>query len=308
MDAYLELAQKVLSVARRPMSAKSILNAAYSARIVPDHLYGRTQHKTLQARLSEDILHRRASSLFFRTEPGMFFLTELISDTDIPLEFKEVFPARRRTRDLQSYNILGVRQGFWSKFEGCKNGRDFQEMFREAERANSLKYLLKHERSDFVPIWTFSIVKRKNEILTYRIGRYRDDRDAFANKQTIGFPNALTISDRSLFSQEDYGAKHNALSVLLIDLDLSYRSFPDADISPVKFLGFLEVKDGQRSENSNAIILVFEWGCPDWFEPLSRRLSLNNPRWVSSKIPPNNIDDFEPWSKAVFDKLIHVEP
>ena len=101
MDSYLDIAHRVLSVARRPMSAKAILAAAHRSAIVPINLRGQTQVKTLQARLSEDILYHRSSSRFFRTEPGQYFLCELIADPDIPDKYKERFPARRRTRDLQ---------------------------------------------------------------------------------------------------------------------------------------------------------------------------------------------------------------
>lgn len=91
---------------------KGIPDAAYRAEGVPDHLKGKTQHKTLQARLSEDILHQRNAALFYRIEPGMFFLGELISAPDVPEKFKEKFPASRRTRDLQTDLSLGMSRGF----------------------------------------------------------------------------------------------------------------------------------------------------------------------------------------------------
>ena len=100
MDSYLEIAERVLKAARRPMTAKGILNAAYRAEIVPDHLHGKTQTKTLQARLSEDILHCKRDGRFFRTKPGYFFLTKFESDPIISDKFKDHFSARRRTRDL----------------------------------------------------------------------------------------------------------------------------------------------------------------------------------------------------------------
>ncbi len=74
MDAYLHIAEEVLRLERRPMSARAMLVAAYRHNIVPSHLFGRTQHKTLGARLSKDILERREKSAFFRTAPGRFFL------------------------------------------------------------------------------------------------------------------------------------------------------------------------------------------------------------------------------------------
>ena len=112
LESYLQIAKVVLRSTRRPMSARAILEVAYQAGVVPAHLYGKTQHKTLQARLSEDILHRRETSAFYRTEPGQFFLIELLGDPEIPDEWKKPFPARRRTRDLKRDNTLAIKKSF----------------------------------------------------------------------------------------------------------------------------------------------------------------------------------------------------
>jgi hypothetical protein len=56
VDTYLGIAQKVLERARRPLTPREILREAYRSDLVPYHLHGATQHKTLQARLSEHIL------------------------------------------------------------------------------------------------------------------------------------------------------------------------------------------------------------------------------------------------------------
>src|SRR5258707_9859207 len=66
VDAYLIIAEAVLRAARRPLSPRSIMNAAFKAGIVPEHLFGKAQHKTLHARLSEDILDNKLESRFFR--------------------------------------------------------------------------------------------------------------------------------------------------------------------------------------------------------------------------------------------------
>jgi hypothetical protein len=79
----------VLRAARRPLSPRAILAAAYRAGIVPNHLFGKAQHKTLQARLSEDILRFKLDSRFYRTDPGIFFLSEFRSDPKIADELKD---------------------------------------------------------------------------------------------------------------------------------------------------------------------------------------------------------------------------
>lgn len=304
MDSYLDIAHKVLRASRRPMSARGILNAAYRAQIVPEHLRGKTQHKTLQARLSEDILLHRSSSLFFRTEPGMFFLCELISDPGIPEKFKEVFPARRRTRDLQNESALGISREFIRRWRKDSCSSDLVEMLSAAERQEAVRYLPQSGDSDYATLWTFSLVRRNNEVLSYRIGRYRDDREAFANKRTIGFPGAVTISDRSLFSQEDYGATENALRVLLLDLDLSSQSFIDEN--PKKPLPIFTF-EAEGDDGVTVLLVVLEWTCPDWFEPTTRKLSLNDPCWLNLSVRPNNIDDFEHWSETTLRRIFSRE-
>lgn len=283
------------------MSAKGILEAAYRAHVVPDHLKGKTQQKTLQARLSEDILYHRASSLFYRTEPGIFFLCELISDPDIPDRYKEKFPARRRTRDLQRDNPLGISRTFLEKWGSRLHESDVGDLFRAAEKDEALKYLPESGHEGYASVWTFSLVRRNDKVLSYRIGRYRDDRDSFANKRTVGFPGALTISDTSLFSQQDYGATDNALSVLLLDLDLSPQSFDGAPLEKPESVFAIET-DGD--DGISILLLVLEWTCPNWFEPTTRRLSLNDPCWLDFTVLPNNIDDFEPWSRRTLCRAV----
>jgi hypothetical protein len=100
MDQYLDIAATVLRTLRRPLGPRAILNAAYQAGLVPIHLHGKTQHKTLQARMSEDIVLRRDRSTFFRTAPGKFFLRELLSDASLPDEYRRPITTRRRAREL----------------------------------------------------------------------------------------------------------------------------------------------------------------------------------------------------------------
>jgi len=141
-------------------------------------------------------------------------------------------------------------------------------------------------------------------VLSYRVGRYRDDREAFANKRTIGFPGAVTVSDTSLFSQDDYGATENALRVLLLDLDLSSQSFLDEKLTKPSPLFTFEA---EGDDGVTVLLVVLEWTCPDWFEPTTRKLSLNDPCWLDLSVQPNNIDDFEPWSKTTLRRIVSRE-
>ncbi len=296
MDSYLTIAQRVLRASRRPMSAAGILESAYTAGIVPKHLYGRTQVKTLQARLSEDVLYSPHSA-FFRTEPGYFFLNELIVDPETPAKFKEKFEAHRRIRDLHVAPFLGIDKAFVSAC-GADLMKDWVSFVGAAEKCDAIHYLSsKKETCGALIVWTFSVVRRGSEILSYRTGRYRNDRDAFINKRTIGFLGVLSYYDFTLFSKGDYGAKENSLNAIKWDLDISAVAMHGGSLPDPKLLGPVRV---QQDDKRDVLLIVMDWDCPTWFEPTTRRLSLNDPRWLNLE-KHNDVDDFEPWTKAMLD-------
>src|SRR6266478_2341983 len=110
MSSYLVIASKVLSEARQPLSATQILRAAYDLQIVPRDLYGKTQHKTLQARIAEDILHNRGQSEFVRTERGRFFLRSLLAEPSVSRRFKGEYLAPNRSDQLKRFYVACIRR------------------------------------------------------------------------------------------------------------------------------------------------------------------------------------------------------
>ena len=283
------------------MSAKGILAAAYQAQIVPAHLKGKTQQKTLQARLSEDILRYRSYSRFYRTAPGMYFLWELVSAPETSTKHQQPFRARRRTRDLKSDYPLGIHRSILKYWGSDLELLPIQDLFHFAEKHDALLYLPASGHVDYAVVRTFSLVRRFNDVLTYRVGRYRDDRDTFANKKTIGFPGTLSVHDRTLFSLHDYGVTDNALNVLHLDLDLSPRDIC-SDPLPVPTTRFTVEAEGYG--DFSIVLIVMEWSCPRWFEPTTRRLSLNSPNWLDLSVAPNDFNDFEPWSQTTFRRIL----
>jgi hypothetical protein len=301
-ENYLDIAEAVLRMARRPMSPRAIMDAAYRGGIVPTHLYGKTQHKTLHARLSEDILLNKLESRFFRTDPGLFFLSEMRSDPTIPETFKDPFHARRRLRDLAKPAALALDRDFLGSQSLTQ--LSWPDLLKVAGQSGALKHIdpkIRDER--LVIVWAFSIVRRKDEILSYRIGRYRDDRDAFANRKSIGFAEMVSFQDETMFS-DDMGVAECGLNAVLSDLDLSKSAFPNAILKPSVSFAVIAI----RSLINPVVLFVMQWECPDWFEPTARRLSLNEVRWVDATHKPNDIEAFEPWSAIAFEALVDRAP
>ncbi|MHC1999588.1 HTH domain-containing protein [Methylobacterium sp. CM6241] len=289
-ENYLKIAELVLETARRPLTARAIMDAAHRGGIVPRRFYGKTQHKTLQARLSEDIVLHKLESRFFRTNPGQFFLSRLRSDPAIPEKYKDPFHARRRTRDLDKAEALAIAEDFLLTIKD--QFVDWHSVIEKATQTGALKHIdPKTQHEGYHLVWAFSVVRKKDKILSYRNGLYRDNRDAFANRQSIGFAEIVTYKNQTLFS-DDLGIADCGLRTVMYDLDLSYSAFPSEIEKPA--ILFAAVLSGHQIKPS--VIFVLEWECPDWFEPTARRLSLNDLRWIDPNQRLNDPDAFEPVS------------
>jgi hypothetical protein len=298
LDAYLDIATLVLRAERRPLSARAILGAAYRAGLVPKHLHGRTQHKTLQARISEDIVLRRDLSTFFRTAPGRFFLREFLADTAIPERFRHPVPTRRRFRESVRAPVLAVdREALESIVE--RNTKIRSERILNLLKSDFCRYedpRVQNRRTIFVR--SFVCVSRGTKILTYRAGHYREDRNAFVNRRSIGFSTLVDLEAHTLFNFGTYGIIDSGISATRIDLDIPQVLKKEADERGGASLSyFLWVSDGSTATTDLLAVISFQ--CPDWFEPVKRRLAINDLTWLDLTKGITNIDDFDPWSKVI---------
>lgn len=297
LSTYLHIAEEVLRIARKPLSARAIMRQAFLSGIVPAHLYGKAQHKTLQARLSEDILHRRDHSAFFRTRPGKFFLREFLTDVSVDAEDRREMTARRRTRDLLRGPALSVDIGALTKAMKAKPYADASQVLEQMRVGGWYDYVdPKKVDGDHALLWAFSALMRDGKVLCYRTGRYRDDRDGFAHKRTIGFSTLVMEKDRTLFDTLYLGIADSGLLAVATDLDIPLveQAAPMTEFNhEVRFLAW-------SNESARPEILAFvEVNAPDWFEPPINKLSFNDVTWLDLTVPPNNIEDFDPWSRAL---------
>jgi hypothetical protein len=298
LDAYLEIAHRVLKTTRMPLSPREILRQGLASGIVSTSLYGKTQHKTLQARLSEDILLRRERSAFFRTKPGYFFLSEFLRDPTIPGEYRIPIIARRRRRELAYPNALALdrhtAQGLCG--EATIAAADILNLFKE-RRFHYAASSQKRSHEDIV-IWAFTLVLRENLILTYRRGRYREDRDNFQQKRSIGFFSPVVHDDLTLFDQADHGIVSSGLRSLSFDLNLPNQ--PELARS-AKLRCFICASN----DDPPNILGLISFESPEWFEPLTRRLAINDLSWHDLNQTVNHFEDFDPWSRLVLEHARH---
>ena len=295
MSLYLDIAEKVLAHSRRPMGPHAILREAFILELMPPHLHGATQHKTLQARLSEDILHAKDRSRFVRTEPGKFFLRSLLKDKAIPEEYRKTIRARRRKRELTPDPVLCIAKESLHKLEFWDDQEQLSG-FEKLRQTGELSYFEFKDKPDGqVPVWCFTILVREECVLSYRVGKYRVHDEDVASKRTVGFASLITEDQQTLFNHQDLGIIEAGITALALDLD-----FPmDLDVLEAETLDTTSVVEVSIDDDIEAVLLVIETGCPSWFEPTNRRLSMNDMKWIPFQVPPNHLDDFDPWTQAV---------
>lgn len=200
---------------------------------VPPHLYGATQHKTLGARLSEDILRYRKRSRFFRTRPGRFFLREFIGDRSIPLEFRTPIVATRRRRQLRRKNVAAVDRDYLLA-SNQKNFRTLSpETFAKIVRAGAVRYVnLDTCPAGLLPVHSYVIIRRGDQILLHTKGSYAESRPGYVSKEMLGFPIPLCHDDLTLFDVDDHGLVAAGLTGVANDLDLEFSAdFPSFELS-----------------------------------------------------------------------------
>jgi len=277
------------------MGPHAILRDAFMLDLMPSHLHGETQHKTLQARLSEDILHGKERSRFVRTEPGKFFLRSLLSDESIPAEFRTTIKARRRKRELTPEPVLCIAKESLHKLEK-QDRRAHLSIYEDLRESGELSYhKVKSRPKDHVPIWCFVMMTRDDCVLSYRVGRYRAHEEELTSKRTVGFTTLVTEAQQTLFNHHDLGIIEAGVTALALDVD-----FPmDVEVLEAETSDVSSVVSVTFDDEVEAALLIIETACPHWFEPTTRRLSMNDMTWIPFRVPPNHLEDFDPWTQAV---------
>lgn len=298
MSSYLEIAEKVLHAQRRPLSARAILRLAFSHNYVPHHLHGQTQHKTLQARLSEDILSRGDRSAFFRTEPGRFFLRQFMYDESIPSKYRQEMTAPRRRRSLFKGAALTIKHPDDKRLDETDELTfDVLQKILADGGAKYVRSFKKH--SDTMLVMGCAVIVRDGRILSYRVGSYRSLSGCDEEKRSVNFTTLISNLDPDLFSTDEFGIVDASVRAALLDLGFqgtsyapAHRDFYVKDVCPLRY-EFL----GRR-----AVAVVVQLVAPPWFEPWRRRLSISDFRWIDPAVPENMPDAFDNLSCEVLNK------
>jgi hypothetical protein len=298
-DSYLEIAEAVLKRLRVPSSTQQIMAVAYLHDLVPQHLHGKTQHKTLGARLSEDILRLRQRSRFFRTRPGRFFLRSLIKDRSLPLEYRTPIVARRRRRELKKHELAYLRSvpaeppSLFATYP-ILSANEFENVIRLGGVGYTDAEYVGKDR--LCAIYSFVVVTRGRELLVHRRGNYVEGRRSFTHKKTIGFSTPVVHDDMTLFDYEDHGLVSAGLTALAIDLDIEFSGYLPKIEDAARLQACPIVPGAPGGLNMLGLVRV---EVPAHFEPGGRRLAIRDLEWLPADMRRQRLNEFDPWSRYV---------
>lgn len=298
MSSYLELAIAVLRKRRWPLTAREILAEAKSSGMMPVHLYGPTQHKTLNARLSEHIRMYQDRSQIYRVAPATYFLTEFQSDPQIPPRFRKQFQGVLRYKQVRHENVLvfptdklndlGVI-GFIPVIETifCD---EYASLFGflERKRANS--------KTDLKQFISYTILMRDDEVLSYTRGKFTSVSKDLKGARSIGFGGHINEGDFDLFSGQVGGIFNSARRELFEEIGIvdDMPIDPDALPSNLKILGLLNIDDTPDARKHVAVVSAYRPRFDDKIE--GKELSINNVSWINVYSNDISFSEFEPWS------------
>ncbi|WP_233342057.1 hypothetical protein [Marinicauda pacifica] len=274
-----------------------MLREAYLRDFVPDHLYGQTQHKTLQARLSEDILLHRQNSAFVRTSPGRFFLRILQKDPNIPQEYKYEFPAPVRAEQLSNFRVLCVkREQLTHGASEIRKASDISSLLSESKHVHA-KHL--DIDRDLVQVCSLTVIYNCGRILlnSYPSSAFL----GLGSGKSVGLVTRVKEDDLSLFDGTAYGVREAALRSIAETL-----SPPESvmlrlqDPTQTNLCGAIWLSNRPSYRSMIALIVMVNFGSE--YDPSLRFGPVSGLRWVDSEQLNAESTNYEPWSNELIYK------
>jgi predicted NUDIX family phosphoesterase len=304
---YLWVAETVLRKHKRPLNARALVNYGIEDGLFPAVGLSRTPQKSMQARLSVEILSNKESN-FIRTARGRFFLRDLISsDLKNDTEALQIYTAERHAPKPSAEMVLCVPQNVYKAFLNFQGiGFIGEENPLNKLSGRQIAYLDRanaETNDDFKQIITYTIIQYQSKILSFRRGLYNRAASFLRGAQCVGFGGHVTEDDRDLFSISDLGVRQNAAREIAEELMLS-TGRPKIDPELLEFLGVLNDDSSGVGIRHMAVVLrywVDDWS--RWKSVTKGEASINKLKWIDTAKEAINLSEFEYWSQLVIRSL-----
>ena len=114
-------------------------------------------------------------------------------------------------------------------------------------------------------------------------------------RRSVGFSTLIHEADRTLFNYKNFGIIDAGVRATKLDLDIpAVESSMEEERKRSTLHSFMWIA---QSQDVSDLVALIRFDCPHWFEPVRRRLALNDLCWLDTRIPVNNLADFDPWSQ-----------
>lgn len=270
------------------MTAREIVDQAVNGGLLTTE--GKTPWKTMNARLSTDILNNKKASLFMRTGSGRFALrawSDKISE----------FVSPRRVLALFDEDILVFDKNVLRDFIPTDGLRDDNiDYAKLLANTRSMRRIEAETRHDVIQLVSAYVVHYGDDILTYKRTR-RLPENRLHNVYSLMFGGHLNPDDLlPLFSFND---PETALYMLIRELNeelIVGRPYPT-----IKFAGLLY--DPRTEVSEQHVAIVFDVSMNNTSYSIGERGFLADAKFETRAQIASRISDFENWSEYLFHNL-----
>lgn len=185
-STYLEAALVALRNANRPMSSREI--SAFIQNSVDFPMSGKTPWKTINARISAEILDHGVKSVFIRVDDGRFGLREWPNVVEHKALRRKINPVNETIAVIprsKFLDFLEPRQG--SEFFDI----NFVQAFKESQ---GMPRVEAEETEEYVQLIPLFFVRRGNQFLTYKRTKRLPERRLHGTR-SINFGGHLQVED-----------------------------------------------------------------------------------------------------------------
>jgi len=329
-QTYLRVAEIVLSKALSPLKAREIVERGIEQGLFGDHVMGRTPEKSMQARLSMDILGKGHQSGFARTSKGRFTLrSKLVSESHLRDENGSSpnptveYQAERRVLRTPKEEVLCVSEdGFKDvlTFQGVDT--DSTEVLKQLLQGDHLHYIARSEaetRNDAKQFITYVLVQCGQRLLFFKRSYISRAAEFLRGSKCIGFGGHVSAADKDILSHSDHGLSYCARRELSEELHLTEglkrrahegSSIPDYQTQklfqsvPLERLAVLN--DDSSEVGRRHVAVIYRAWLSDWEQ--ARRIqrgdsSIKGIGWIDLSKDTVDIAQFEYWSQLCLRRL-----
>ena len=341
-QTYLRVAEIVLANALSPLRAREIVERGIERGLFGDHVLSRTPEKSMQARLSMDILTGEQQSKFVRTQRGRFTLRSKLLEApqlgdntqpNLTVPISEYVAERRVLRTPKEEVLCASEVAFRDvlTFQGID--ADAAPILDRLLSDESVLYVPRSEaevRDDAKQFVTYVLVQCGPRLLFFRRSYLSRAAEFLRGSKCIGFGGHVSAADADILSLGDRGLSACARRELIEELhlpdtlggDQSRRQSkvkPNSTLLPrtpnratmrlfydvpLERLGVLN-DDSSEVGRRHAAVIYRAW-LSDWSQV--RQLQKGNSSikglgWIDLSKDKVDISDFEYWSQLCLRKF-----